>query len=349
MVSNASPRERAKDSRKKKLSPASAGSGILIRKCPGAHAPGFTLTPASQAKTLLMKTSANVELKPLSTCSFQTALDVWNEGFQGYFVDMTLSLDKFLTRITSDCLSPELSFIAFVAERPVGFLLNAIRTNGATKFAWNGGTGVIPSYRGKGIGRALVNASIEMYEAHNVEVATLEAVHGNESAISLYKDCGYAIVEELTFLQSEESVLSFDLKTGYTVRQVSLSRVGALSFYLELSAWQSQWQSLLASNGEAVIVSDESGNAVGYALYKKRYETDGTLAGIALCQCEVSPDRADAEDIAAHALQRVFFYEPGSYRRTTYNFRKSNQLVVRMLADAGFTTFIEQVHMIKRM
>ena len=295
-----------------------------------------------------MNNSANVELKRLSTCSFQTALEVWNEGFQGYFVDMTLSLDKFLARLTSDCVSPELSFIAFVAERPVGFLLNAIRANGMMKSAWNGGTGVIPSHRGRGIGRALVNASIELYEAHGVEVATLEAVRDNKSAINLYKDCGYATVEELTFLDAGDSVPSFGLKVGFTVRQVSLSSVGALSFYPELSAWQGQWQSLLASNGEAIIVSDQSGSVVGYALYKKRYDTDGTLAGIALYQCEVSPDRDDKEHIAAHALQRVFCSEPGSYRRSTHNLRKSNQLVIRMLADAGFTTFIEQVHMIKR-
>jgi ribosomal protein S18 acetylase RimI-like enzyme len=289
----------------------------------------------------------NVEIKRLSTCSFQTALDVWNEGFHGYFVDLTLSLDKFLARVTSECLSPELSFIAFVAEKPVGFLLNGIRANGVTKLAWNGGTGVITSHRGKGIGRALVNASIELYEAHGVEVATLEALRGNESAIKLYRGCGYSIVEELTFLDAGDSVPSFDLKPGFTVRQVSLSSVGALSFYPELSAWQTQWQSLLSSNGEAIIF-DDSGGAVGYGLYKKRYDADGTLANVALCQCEVAPDRDDAEHVAAHALQRVFFCEPGSYRRTTHNFRKSNQLVVRMLEDAGFTTFIEQVHMIKR-
>jgi len=296
-----------------------------------------------------MKNSVNVELKPMNTCSFQTALNVWNEGFQGYFVDLTLSLDKFLARVTSECLSPEMSFIAFVAEKPVGFLLNGIRAKGVTKVAWNGGTGVIPSYRGKGIGRVLVNKSIELYEAHGVEVATLEAVRDNKSAINLYTNCGYAIVEELTFLDSGDSVPSFDLKPGFTVRPVSLSSVGALSFYPDLSAWQTQWQSLLSSNGEAIIVSDHSGGAVGYALYKKRYDADGMLANVALCQCEVAPDRDDAEHIVAQALQRVFFSEPGSYRRSTHNLRKSNQLVIRMLEDAGFTTFIEQVHMIKRM
>src|SRR4051812_235170 len=100
-----------------------------------------------------------IQLKHLNTCSFQTMLEVWNEGFQGYFVDMTLTLDRFLTRISSEGVSPEYSFVAFVEDKPVGFLLNGIRSNDGKKFAWNGGTAVVPAYRGKGVGRTLLNAA----------------------------------------------------------------------------------------------------------------------------------------------------------------------------------------------
>jgi len=48
-------------------------------------------------------------------------------------------------------------------------------------------------------------------------------------------------------------------------------------------------------------------------------------------------------------LRRVFFSEPGKYRRTTYNFRKSNKLVIDMLKKSGFATFIEQVLMLRSM
>ncbi|MGH9881544.1 MAG: GNAT family N-acetyltransferase, partial [Pyrinomonadaceae bacterium] len=46
------------------------------------------------------------------------------------------------------------SFIAFVEGKPVGFLLNGIRNNSGGKFAWNGGTAVVPAFRGKGVGRS---------------------------------------------------------------------------------------------------------------------------------------------------------------------------------------------------
>src|SRR5512138_2804420 len=141
-----------------------------------------------------------IEIKRMHTCSFQTALDVWNKGFQGYFVDMTISLDVFMKRLSSEGISLKHSLIAFHEGAPVGFLLNGFRTVGDKKIAWNGGTGVVPNMRGKGVGRVLVGAALELYQAESVNVATLEAICGNKSAIALYTNNGYQVIDELTNL-----------------------------------------------------------------------------------------------------------------------------------------------------
>jgi ribosomal protein S18 acetylase RimI-like enzyme len=290
---------------------------------------------------------SNLQLKRMSECSFQTMLDVWNEGFQGYFVDMTLSLERFLTRISSEGVLPQFSFVAFVEDEAVGFLLNGIRSHNGHKVAWNAGTGIIPAYRGKGVGRCLLNAAVELYKAEGVEIATLEAIINNYPAISLYKDCGYEVVDELTFLQTDDDIRDFEVESFFKVQSATLREVSGLKFYPELMPWQHHWQSLARTRGEALIISDEAGVAVGYALFKQKLDSEGNLADIGLCQCEVAPDRRDAADIVAHALQAVFLTEPGEYRRSTDNFRKSNQLVLELLKNAGFSTFIEQVHMIR--
>ena len=67
------------------------------------------------------------EIRRLSACSFHDAVKIWNEGFQGYFVDM--SLDRYLSRLQREGLSPEFSLMAFSDRTPAGFLLNGIRTN----------------------------------------------------------------------------------------------------------------------------------------------------------------------------------------------------------------------------
>jgi ribosomal protein S18 acetylase RimI-like enzyme len=295
-----------------------------------------------------MKSGSHLELRFMNTCSFQTALEIWNEGFQGYSVDMTLTLDKFLARISSQGISPEHSFIAFIEGKPVGFLLNGIRNNSHGRFAWNGGTAVVPAFRGKKVGSSLVNAALDLYKQESVNVAMLEAISDNQPAVSLYQKCGYGIVDELTFLQSDGPIENFELIGSYLRQTVAPAAVSSLSFYREESPWQGQWQTLALSHGEAVILS-EANTPVGYALFKKKFDDSGNLSRIELYQCEVAPIRNDIEQIAAQLLQYVFLHEEGEYRRTTYNFRKSNQVVMALLTKAGFRTSIEQVFMTKNM
>lgn len=288
-----------------------------------------------------------IEIKRLHTCSFQTALDVWNKGFQGYFVDMTISLDVFMKRLSSEGISPEHSLIAFHQGTPVGFLLNAFRTVRHKKIAWNGGTGVVPTMRGKGVGKALVAAALELYHAESVNVATLEAICGNNSAIALYTNNGYQVIDELTNLKGGEFLPVFTKSPStYNVQRVHPSVVSTLSFCCERAAWQTQWQSLVSTCGEAIIVYEADGSPVAYALFKKNFDQLGKVKAVALCQCEVDPKRHDGEAIIERALDHVF-PATDTYQRSTYNFRKSNDLVIQKLLNAGFTTFIDQVQMIK--
>ncbi len=292
----------------------------------------------------------DLELRRMNTCSFQTALDVWNNGFRGYFVDMTMSLDVFLARLAARGISPELSFIAFAGDQAVGFLVNGIREHADRKFAWNGGTGVIPEFRGKGVGKVLVNAALDLYAKEHVDIAMLEAISTNQPAIRLYESCGYEVVEELTLLETRKIIDDFVTSPSlpsYTIHRVAPAVVGGLPFYRELSAWQGQWQSLSMINGEAVIVVDRERQPVGYALSDKKYDQAGLLERIVLYQCEAEPNSTDSEAIVSLALQNVFLTDASECIRTTHNFRKSNTLVVDRLKKAGFTTFIDQVHMIR--
>ena len=292
----------------------------------------------------------NLEIRRLSACSFDDAVQAWNEGFQGYFVDMTLSLDRYLARLHYEGLSPEFSLMAFCEGRPAGFLLNGIRTNAGSKTAWNGGTGVSPEFRGRGVGKALMRATIDLYQELGVQIATLEAISENQPAISLYQQFGYEVVEGLVFLNHEgplsERVFRQANGQAYTAAQVAPYLVGQLEFYQPSAPWQGHWQSLARHNGEALVVADATGTAVGYALYKKKRDEQGRITEIALHQC-VAVQGPDTEAIIGCALGSLYAPLDLECKRSTYNFSKSNEAVVSMLIEAGFTSFIEQVHMVR--
>jgi GNAT superfamily N-acetyltransferase len=287
----------------------------------------------------------------LSACSFDEAVKIWNEGFQGYFVDMTLSLDAYLSRLNRDGLSPEYSLVAYSAGRPTGFLLNGFRESVRGKLAWNGGTGVSPEFRGRGVGKALMRATLDLYNDLDVDLAMLEAISTNGPAIALYEKCGYEIVDRLISQRHEGTLPAHAFvrhnSESYAAEPVVPAALGELEFYDELGPWQSHWQNLSRNQGEALIVSDSSGVPCGYALYKKTYDEQGRVSTIALYQCVPEPG-AEEEPVVASALQTLFAPFDLDCRRSTYNISKSNEVVCGMLEEAGFAHYIEQVHMLRR-
>ena len=293
---------------------------------------------------------AKPEIRRLSDCSFADAVKIWNEGFQGYFVDMTVSLDQYLSRLQRDALSPDLSLVAFCNGKPAGFLLNAIGTSAGRKIAWNGGTGVAPQFRARGVGKVLMRATIDLYQEQEIELATLEAISENEPAISLYRQFGYEIVDQLIFLNHEGKLSEHAFRQtnsdAFSATQVRPDAVAELEFYQELVPWQARWQNVMHQNGEALIVSNADGIAAGYALYKKKYDKQGRTADIALYQCVAVPGDEIAAVVGC-ALRTLYTPFDLECTRSTYNFPESNEVVHSMLIDAGFTSFIEQVHMVR--
>jgi ribosomal protein S18 acetylase RimI-like enzyme len=290
-------------------------------------------------------------IRRLSTCSLEEAVQIWNEGFKGYFVDVTLSLDAYVARLYSEGISPEYSFIAFSAGKPAGCLLNGIRINAGRKVAWNGGTAVNPDFRGQGIGKVLVKAALELYAEEGVEVATLEAISANISAIALYQQAGYEIVDHLLFLQSDRAIRTkfshHCNNDSYSIRSAPPAVVAGLAFYESSAPWQTQWQSVLLKNGAALIIADGRGEALGYSLYKKTFDQEGKVAAIVLYQCAAAPGKPNAESIVACALEEVYAPLDAECHRSTHNLSKKNEVVCRLLTEAGFTPFAEQVHMAK--
>nr|WP_309100115.1 hypothetical protein [Fredinandcohnia onubensis] len=61
-----------------------------------------------------------ITIKRLSQCTLEDAVVAWNKGFEGYYFDMTTTVDFFTRRLILEGLSPTLSVIAYDEERPVG-------------------------------------------------------------------------------------------------------------------------------------------------------------------------------------------------------------------------------------
>jgi GNAT superfamily N-acetyltransferase len=285
-----------------------------------------------------------VTFKRLSDCTFNEAVTAWNRGFEGYFFNMTTTVDRFTARLVMEDLSPDLSLIAFDGNEPIGIVLNGIRNINGRKMAWNGGTGVASAYRGKGIGKALIEESLSIYKSNDVHIATLEAISENEKAISLYKSLGYSISDQLVYLQHSGFLQQniFQTNENYHLEKVSPQEVSILGFYRHTVPWQTQWQS--TKGGEALIAIDKKGRKVGYALYRRMYNEQGDLLGESLLHCAADPNYEGNDSVIKYLLKHVFSKGCQHY---VVNLPVSDLFTYSLLKKAGFTVKVEQCYMMK--
>ncbi|WP_409275277.1 GNAT family N-acetyltransferase [Neobacillus sp. SCS-31] len=291
-----------------------------------------------------------IEIKRLTGCTYNEVLTAWNTGFEEYFVDLTMSHEAFLRRFSAEDLSPSMSVAAFVDGEPAGLIVNGIRTIKGIKTGWNGGTAVAVKYRKQGVGRALMEATLDLYRQEGVQLAMLEAIKGNDKAIALYDSLGYETVDELEFLELKGKLEESPIvkEEGFSIRKAYPVQVGNLAFYKGGNPWQTHWQS--AKDAEAVILSDENGNDAGYAYFKKAFNEEGVHISTTISQCEADENRKDAKEILQTLLIHVFGSFEDDIRRVVLNLPKErSRLAHETLKEIGFTPFVSLVMMNREM
>jgi GNAT superfamily N-acetyltransferase len=290
-----------------------------------------------------------ITVKRLSECTLAEAVQAWNTGFEGYFFDATMSVEAFTTRLGMEGLSPNLSLVAFNDQVPVAILLSGVRNINGKKVSWNGGTGVALSHRGKGVGKIMMEETLKLYEKEGIDIATLEAISENTRAISLYEKMGYKTIDRLLGMQQQGSMengFHSGESKDYSIIKGIPRDVSRYPIYRSMSPWQTQWQSV--RDGEAILVKNQDGECLGYAIYKRMFDSSNQHTATVLYQCEVSPSAIDPQDLLNLILEHVF--QPHlEIRRSTFNLPASNHLVVNRLTEAGFTVKTEQVYMIREM
>ncbi|MFS0861824.1 GNAT family N-acetyltransferase [Fredinandcohnia sp. 179-A 10B2 NHS] len=289
-----------------------------------------------------------ITIKRLSDCTLEDAVYAWNRGFEGYYFTMNTTVDLFTRRLILEGLSPTLSVIAYDGTTPVGIILNGVRLINGKKVSWNGGTGVAPEYRGKGVGKQLMEAILAIYEEEGVDVATLEAISENKKAITLYEKVGYKVIDDLVHLQHNGSLANGAFSTedvGYTYVKGLPIDASKLSFYKAMVPWQTQWNN--ARDGESLLTLDEKGNVIGYAIFKRHFNEEGQLQAIILYQCEAAPSIEDKEGVVRGLLQRVYGSSELELLRSAGNISTSNKILCELLKNEGFSVKAEQVFMIK--
>lgn len=288
-----------------------------------------------------------ITFKTMENLSFKQAHELFINGFEGYFIPMKMSLDAFVIRMGNEGLSPELSIVMYDADQPIGFVLQGIREVDGQKIAWNGGTGIIPSYRGKKHGTVLMEKALDLLKQQNVSVATLEALSVNKPAIKLYENVGYEVIDTLHFLESEgELPYKEDLVNEFTIKRIPALQAAHGHIFPTRVPWQVDPSITPKIGGEAVIAT-KNGEIYAACLIRKKQQYGSEPEGVTLFQTVMKKESEEGERALHLVLQEgLDFKQP--LKRTTYNLMDMNHKTISFLQKNGFkNTEISQVFMVK--
>lgn len=150
-----------------------------------------------------------MEFRTLEKTSLTEILEAFNLAFSDYITPLELTLQQLQNKIIAEDINLNWSVGAFENEKLVGYILHGLRNNAL----YNGGTGVIPEFRGNKITQQQYSFLLPKAKAEKIECIQLEVITENKKAIHIYEQIGFEKVRTLNCYKGVlnlESFVSFE-------------------------------------------------------------------------------------------------------------------------------------------
>ncbi|QBQ41723.1 GNAT family N-acetyltransferase [Sphingobacterium psychroaquaticum] len=178
-----------------------------------------------------------MQVRTLSSNDKDHLLQALNHAFADYIVPFQLTAEQLQSKIKNEDIHLPWSVGAFDNDKLIAFMLYGVRENDGNKTVYNGGTGVLPAYRGKGLVGQMSAFMKPFFQENNVQQVVLEVIEGNDAAIRAYEKDGFTINRKLLCFSGEIQVKSTDnIATIQTINEFSWPTLQ--SFWDITPSWQ---------------------------------------------------------------------------------------------------------------
>jgi len=281
-----------------------------------------------------MSGTEDIQIARLSQERLDELIQAQNDIFSDYIVPMKSSRQFFIEFQNSVGGDTRNVIVALSDDKIIGYVNPVIDG----KEGWIGGVGVVPSSRGKGIGKMLMLAAEEFCKSKGVSEMSLEVIEGNLRAQRLYERLGYTGTRK--YLTAEGRPARFE-GFGAMPMKANMSEILALH---ERSYKDTCWQ---RRKIEAVVQSARGAECYkvddGFVLVKV-VETSGFIPFLG-----VVPEKRGngiGTSLAKFALTRL--WEQGAFKIAMYNVN-DDLPTLRLLDKFDFKVTLKQNEMKKKL
>lgn len=132
-----------------------------------------------------------MHLSSLQNIPIATLAQAFNSAFSDYLVPMHLTADDLTSKFSSENTNLELSVGVFDIDVLVGFIFIGTETRNQKTVLYNGGTGVIPEYRGQKLTEKMYDYLLNKLKNNSESIHLLEVITENKRAIKVYETVGF--------------------------------------------------------------------------------------------------------------------------------------------------------------
>lgn len=263
--------------------------------------------------------------RTLESLQLPRLANLWNEIFEDYVTPIELNEEQLQQRINTLHLSPSASFIAEVEDTQAGIVLYGEEIFHHKSTAWIGGMGVIKPMRQHGVGKAMIEKTIEMAKQDGIEQLHLEVIKGNVQAEKLYKLNGFQHLHEVSvgWLPIDERFLN-EVKLDLVASKVTEEHIG-------LEPENTVWQNRLSRNFQLQNIEIDGENK-GYIYWQ---EQPGILKQLHL---------EEMNELHFSSVFAKIYEKYGQFNLKISNVNVEHPLYT-FLINNGFVEELRQIHM----
>lgn len=211
----------------------------------------------------------NLEIRSLENVSIKDVYDAFMESFSDYEIPISLSISQFQEMMITRDIDLSHSVGCFNRNQLVGFIICGYREINGKKYCYDGGTGIIPNFRRRGIADRLFSYLVELLKEKEIEIFLLEVLENNLPAIELYRKKGFVTHRVLKCFQIKKKELPDDITHNYAIKsdKEEYWRIADSSFQAYMPSWQNDRisvQNNLSNYNYCSLSSDQQIIAFGF-------------------------------------------------------------------------------------
>lgn len=278
--------------------------------------------------------------RPLSPKDLNIMYFTFLDAFADYPVPFRLNKEQFVRKFVQKLkLDFHLSVGAFDYDTLAGFIFTTIGTYKGISTAYNGGTGVRPSYRGKGLTQKMYEFLKPLLIDSNIHQCVLEVLVDNTAAIKAYEKIGFERSARLICFKLNKSsrFLEWREEKPWRIKKTASPQWDQYTSFQDFDPAFLDTQNMIIKNSSTYEIYEayDDSTLAGYAIYQPSFAR--------LSQIGIDPRyrrKGIATDIINNILENSEFKEI-----TVVNVDEDNILLVNFLLHFGFQKQLEQYEM----